>query len=304
MTPARTLPLAPPSTPTAILAYRTVYFPAASTVLDATVLTLAAGQDRAGIDLQLNAVPTVRVAGTVSGPAGPLRALGVHLTAVNARGELDAADTAVTATNDAGAFTFLGVPGGQYVVRAFREPLQMHVDDGKLPADTPMFARVALAVADRDIQSLALTLREGARVSGRIVFQGNTGGATRRPSSVFTQIRLFDQSTSRSSRPAVIAGDGTFVTIGSPPGDYSIDALDTPAWTFLSATLGGRDLDDTPLELDAAGVSGVVVTYTNQPTRVSGVVRGRSGNRIAEGDAMIVAFPAGDRAWFERGMAR
>ena len=115
MTPARTLPLAPPSTPTAILAYRTVYFPAASTVVDATVLTLAAGQDRAGIDLQLNAVPTVRVAGTVSGPAGPLRALGVHLTAVNARGELDAVDTAVTATNDAGAFTFLGVPGGQYV---------------------------------------------------------------------------------------------------------------------------------------------------------------------------------------------
>ena len=178
----------------------------------------------------------------------------------------------------------------------------MHVDDGKLPADTPMFARVPLTVADRDIQSLALILREGARVSGRIVFQGNT--APPAAELRFTQIRLFDQSTSRSSRPAVIASDGTFVTIGSPPGNYSIDALDTPAWTFLSATLGGRDLDDTPLELDAAGVSGVVVTYTNQPTRVSGVVRGTSGNRIAEGDAMIVAFPAGYSAWFEHGMAR
>jgi hypothetical protein len=133
-------------------------------------------------------------------------------------------------------------------------------------------------------------------------------GTSTPPAAVLDQIRLqlVDRSSSRfaPSWPVRVGADGTFVTVGSPPGSYSIEPDETPTWTFLSATLNGRDLDDAPLTLDTSDVSGVIVTYTSQPTRVSGIVHAQAGPRLQEGDAMVLAFPANAAAWFEHGMPR
>jgi hypothetical protein len=70
----------------------------------------------------------------------------------------------------------------------------------------------------------------------------------------------------------------------------------TPAgWTLRSVISEGRDISDTPLDLGAADVGNVVITFTDRPTKLTGSVRGAGGN--ADPDALVVIFPADNSAW-------
>src|SRR5262249_53355145 len=106
------------------MTYQTQYFPASTTAGHATVITLGSGEERAGIDMQLKLVTTVKVSGSVVGPDGPVRNVGVKLVP----GENEAftaesgGEAAVTATDAAGNFTLLGVTPGQYTLKILRVP--------------------------------------------------------------------------------------------------------------------------------------------------------------------------------------
>ncbi len=295
-------PIASAADSNVLLANRTVFFPAAVTSTDATVFTLAPGQDQAGIDFQLRASPAVRVSGTATGPAGPARNLGLHLIAMTPQGNLEPIETAAAATSDTGAFTFVGVPSGQYLLQMYRVPRELNVDDHQPPKERPLFAQEALSVGDRDIQGLAVTLREGARVSGRVVFEG-AGALSSSKWPPQARIALVDVATASSSAAVWASDDGAFVTSGSAPGRYVIEA-NRGGWTFLFATLNGRDIDDAPIDLQTTDLDGVVVTFTNQPTHVTGVVRSSNGASAPDIDATVVAFPANYTAWMQHGMAQ
>ena len=51
--------------------YPPIFYPSALAPAQATTIALASGEERIGIDLQLQPVPTVRVAGTLMGASGP-----------------------------------------------------------------------------------------------------------------------------------------------------------------------------------------------------------------------------------------
>ncbi len=121
---SRTLPVVLSDDRREVLAFATTYYPAAPNATDATVLKVASGQDQTGADLQLRLVRTVTVSGTVSGADGPMRNTGVRLIPISATGFTSdfGLETATTATDANGAFTFLGVPSGQYTLRVQRVP--------------------------------------------------------------------------------------------------------------------------------------------------------------------------------------
>jgi hypothetical protein len=312
-----------------LLAYQTQFYPSAANSTDATVLTLAPGQEQSGIDLQTRLVPTVRISGTVSGPDGPSRTTGVRLLPITAQSlEIDNGfETAVTATDYNGAFVFPAVPSGQYVVRVQRIPrpvfdpgTRVMVSNGSgftvssfssdaapapPPAEPALFGEAPITIAERDVSDVNVVLRPGARVSGRYVFEG-----TGTPPDAAQLQRLQPALQGVDSRIlAVTSGrvnaDGTFTTQGYPPGRYFVNAA-APAlgrWTLESATLGARNLDDAPLELQDADISGVVLTFTTQPTDVRGNVRGAmSGGQSSDVDATIVVIPANYTSWMDHGM--
>ena len=295
-------PIAPSSDPAVTLLYRTIFFQAAASSDDAAVLTLGAGDDRAGIDLRLRASPGVTITGTASGPDGPARHLGLHLIPVNARGEPDALDAAQAVTTETGTFTFFGVSSGQYLLRMYRSLPSTHMGDRAPSPDRPLFADQPLSVGDRDIDGVAVTLREGARVSGRLVFEGADAAATQRLQQD-TNVMLVNLATAQQFIPAWCNANGTFVTDGAAPGRYTIVAGPPPGWILLSATRAGRDLDDAPLELQTADLDGIVVTLTNRPTHARVTVRAADAAGAPDLDATVVAFPASYSAWIEHGMA-
>jgi hypothetical protein len=89
----------------------------------ASLVTLKSGEERSDVTFQLRLIPTSRVSGRAVGPDGPLGNLGIRLVVpgdgVVSESEFDVA-TAITKPD--GTFAFFGVPPGQFLLKAQKQP--------------------------------------------------------------------------------------------------------------------------------------------------------------------------------------
>jgi len=178
-----------------------------------------------------------------------------------------------------------------------------------VPTDPTFYAQMPVAVGDRDVDGLAVLLRPGARVSGRLVFEG----ASTPPAAAALQRLTVSLSSadgnglpmlgSANPTPARVGADGQFTTQGYAPGQYFINPGGAPmgSWTLKSVTLGGRNLDDDPIQLETEDVGGVVVTYSDQSTSISGTVHVTGATSSTDIDATVIAFPSNYTAWIDHG---
>ncbi len=79
--------LPPPGADGRVVSYSTMFYPAASTPTEATVVKLASGEERTGLDFQMKLRRTLMVSGTVTGPDGPVKNVGVKLLPAGAAEE-------------------------------------------------------------------------------------------------------------------------------------------------------------------------------------------------------------------------
>jgi hypothetical protein len=93
--------------------------------------------------------------------------------------------------------------------------------------------------------------------------------------------------------------NGQFTTYGVPPGKYFVRASGLSDWFFKGALYRGRDLADEPIELGSSDVSDVVLTFTDRPSSIAGVVRANDG---VDGEAVVFAFPVESTEWLETGV--
>jgi hypothetical protein len=165
-----------------------------------------------------------------------------------------------------------------------------------------LWAEVPVSATGTDVANVAVTLRTGLRVSGRVEFDG--AAATPTPSRL-QQISVnlvTADGRSKDVPPLVRVGaDGQFTTQQYLPGQYTIAASSPGSpWILKSISAGGRDVSQTALSLEASDVGGVVVTYTDRQTQLSGSVQGAS---VPEIEALVVVFPANYQQWIESGMS-
>jgi protocatechuate 3,4-dioxygenase beta subunit len=317
-----------------ILTYPPVFYPGARVVSDASVMTLASGEDRPGVDIQLKLVPTVRLSGTVVGPDGPVRNLGLRLLPAGSEefSSDGALDVAATATDATGAFTFLGVVPGAYTLRALRVPrpppsagptagstsieivgpngAMMGIMSGGpsvtavLPTEPTLWASMPIIVSDANLTGLTLAVRTGARLSGRIVFDGTRPAP---PPEVVQRASISIGPMAGTNTIGILTAakrvesDGRFSTVGYPPGRYSLSASippppgDPTRWRFRSATLGGRDVSDEGLDVQGEDISGLTIVLTDRSTELTGTVTNAKGQ--PDTTATVVAFPADSQGW-------
>jgi hypothetical protein len=95
------------------------------------------------------------------------------------------------------------------------------------------------------------------------------------------------------------AADGTFTLTGVAPGPYFLGASTPtapPGWALRSAMVGGIDALDVPFEVRSnQSIDGVVVTFTDRPTELSGSLQAANGTPAP--DFTIVVFAADQRFW-------
>jgi hypothetical protein len=275
----------------------------------------------------------------ISGPDGPLSNVGIKLHAINDGVPDTTTDVAAALSAADGAFTMLGVPPGEYLLAATKRPrpplppgladnpmLQMTIGSAALAPSTqiePLYAHARVTVGDADVSAVSMRMTEGARLIGRVAFEGNAAPPADAALTAF-QVSAVPLAGSPMTggaggvppgargagpgaiRPGQVDQTGQFRTQGHPAGRYLFTANATrdagPAWTLKSIMAGGRDVASEAIELGDADVTDVIVTFTDRVSTLGGAVRGNDGTPATEG--FVILFPADHRTWIQTGMAQ
>jgi protocatechuate 3,4-dioxygenase beta subunit len=275
--------------------YPATFYPSAREIGGASTITLGSGEERSAVDLQIQAVPTAVISGTVVWPSGSASRVVVRLWPAGSDRGGPPEDIQETGTESAGDFRFDSVAEGQYVIRATTEFSPVHMTRG--------WAELPVSVAAGGVEGVALVLQRGLTISGYAEFEGTLErpgprelerlGINIEPVARDRVARLPTPSTAND-----IAG--RFTSVGLPPGRYYVRVRDSPAgWMFKSAISNGRDVSSSFIELRNEDVTGVVVRFTDRWTSLSGTVQ--SGRGSADETASVLAFPTDASLWTEGG---
>lgn len=297
LTLSRGTPL-PPAKGSLLGIYPPAYHPFSPAGEGASVITIRAGEEHEGADLQIAPVLGVRVSGFVSGPDGPLGGMALRLVAGGGPDRSLEGDWLSATSDRNGFFTFPVVPAGQYSLRTNRGTPQ--VTRFQTQSAPLLWADEPVSVGKEDIRNLGIVCRAGLRISGRIEFDGSK---TRPPSFNAVNIAIEPVEPSTAVPSAVVGGTavnvaGEFTSAGLPAGHYYVRVPNSPGgWMFLSATLDGRDVTDVPLAL-SSDTAGVVVRFTDRWSGLQGAVQNASGRDPA---ALVIVFPSDLEAWGSTG---
>jgi uncharacterized protein (DUF2141 family) len=313
-----------------VLVYPTTFFPASATPANATVVTIASADERAGVDFALRLTPAVRVSGVATGPDGPAKDLDISLlpAGIDQFATESTLRTPTATTSATGTFTFLGVTPGTYTLKVTKIPnaeysatTTMSVErpggaeimsvrpsgpgENPVPTGPTLWAAMPVTVGDTDVTGVTLTLRTGARISGRAEFEGTAP----RPSpqtlmrtivSVEPIVGGIDSGPIDEFWKGQFDASGALASTEFPPGRYFLRPLGAPpGWTVKSVMANGVDAVDTAIDLGATDIAGVVVTFTDRPSRLTGTVR--DARSQPDADAAVLVFPADRSAWTNYG---
>ncbi len=311
----------PPPPPGPMSTYAQVFHPSATDVAGASLISVGAGEERDGVDITLQLVPTVKVSGTVTRPDGQRAAGAQVVVAPLDQPMLD--PLALLFRNISprntpnGEFSFLDLQPGRYTISA-RAPSAAGPSAaggagtpggrGAPPPILDLWATAEITVSGTDIEGLSLALQPGMTMSGRVVFEGTTPA----PDDLSrVSVRLTAPPTSggltitSGTTSNVVSANGKFSIRGLSPGAYELNAsapgltAGMPTWTLKSAVAGGRTLLDSPIEIHPGGdLSDVVVTFTDRVTEVTGLLLDRAGRPAPE--FYVIVFPTDASRWTQR----
>ena len=324
----------PPPSAGQARAYPALFHPASRTAADALPLEITYGDNRTGVDFQLQPVPAVRVSGRLTAPSGPVPGLLLRLMPAGNERLGFGSEAATTTVDRDGTFTFLNVPEGNYTLLAKASVMDFTTGSAstRFP-DAPGFpgggisvggfesapglsflarngapaslsGRMAVSVGQHDIADLVVALQPAATIRGRVVMESGAQGATR----VLVSAEPADgDPTLGQPMGETKPNDSSFIIEGLIAGRYVLrasgslyDALSrsySASLTIVSVMSAGKDLRDIGLDVSAGqNIDDVVVTLTDRLASIHGNVAGRPGSTAA-----VIAFPAERQQWTNYG---
>ena len=278
-----------------------VFHPAATEVGRASRVTLRAGEERSGIDIQLQYVSLATISGIVSTASGWNPA---NLTMARTD-EVPGFEPVRSARADAdGRFTFNAVPPGQYRILARSTAASPVTTSGSPLIVPPGNSQVALAdvtVDGEDVTNVSFSLQSEFTIAGRVAFEGERPPPPLADLRVSVPVSLTIANAGLAVPQVRLESGGTFRAEGIVPGLYrtfgSLQGLRAPigAWWLKSLVVNGRDILDAPLDL-RQGADDAVITFTDRASEIAGTLKDAQGAPVPE--AYVVAFSTDRSAWF------
>jgi hypothetical protein len=315
-------------------AYPTMFYPSALTASRAVLVAVVSGEERSGLDFQLQPLPVSRVSGTVTGPTGPGANLNVTLTPAQSGDLIAPMEAATTRTDGAGAFRFNGVPQGDYMLRVVSagapgpgvpgERVAVNAVNGQVTVDRTVavgavgpglppppppppppsvrgaaaWAEVSVSADRPDVAAINVVLQAGFKISGQLEWVGSATRPAAERIAINVTLEPADARTAAASEPVSgrVQTEGTFTTTGAVPGRYVVRVNGAPAgWSFRSAMLAGRDVADQAFDIDTGDVAGLSIVLADKTSDLSGTVTTADG--ASDDGVSVIVFPAEREAW-------
>jgi hypothetical protein len=283
-----------------LITYPLAFHPQGQPASEAGTLPLTSGEERTGVDLQLNAVPSVRVSGALTSLDGVIAGVPIRLVPSGVERIALDQESPTTLTNRAGNFTLPAVPAGQYALRVIRRVTGFNPPAN---ADDVLWAHVPLVIGGSDVNDIAVVLQNGLRISGHFEFEGKgdrpVAAQLRQVPVIIDPVDGVPADSPMMVGPNPVDVTGEFRTVGLPAGRYFLRVGGSPAgWMFKSAMYQGTDLSETPVDLHDH-LTGVVITFTDRWTGIRGAVR-TAKNQPDDG-ALVLLFPSDPQRWSNYG---
>jgi hypothetical protein len=288
------------------VSYAPVFHPGATDIRAAATIPLGLSEERTGVDIAIQLVPTATVSGTITAPSGLLpQFLRVNLVPAGGQTEMLAgAGVRGLATSPAadGSYAFTGVGPGTYTVKA--------IVGGGGARGAPSNMATQWAAADINVSGqdldVPLVLQPGVAIAGRVVFEGAQPSAADLQALSFALVPPGSGGTALYTGGGRVDAEGRFTFAGITPDVYRFVANWTaPAarekWTIKSSTANEREAFEAPLRVNPGETLEWTVTFTDKPTTLAGELKDR-GDRAAT-DYYILVFSA-DRAHWTPGSRR
>ena len=290
---------------------------------NATSVPLNVGEERLGVDFQLQLVAMARVEGMVIYPSGQEPG-GLQIQLVNVGDDVGGIGGSSARVDRDGKFRFSNVAPGQYTLVARTGgpgPMMgpaMEILAGRGRAGGPgadiagqgrglgrgvttprLWASADISVDGRNLSNVVLTLQPAFSMAGRLEFHGTTAQVP--PDLTKVRVSLTPSDPSSSGRGTASAATGRVdetgrFTIDVVPGRYRLSAGNVSGWSVESAVVGGQDALDFPLDIRSSqNLTGAVVTFTDQSAIVSGAVTNTQGQAVS--DYSLIIYPTDQRYW-------
>jgi hypothetical protein len=312
------------------------FYPGVTSWRTATQVAISAGQQLAGTDFVLAAVPSASIEGVLSSPVADASAIDMSLIIDGPIFGFGIGSRPIL-TRDAASpekFRYDNVVEGHYrimaraqvttsgdVVRPMNSGIvTMTGGGGSSGSSRPDVADSYFAAVDVDVTSGGVTnvsvqLQPGATLSGTIALDPAKPGDApdlsnarfRLSPLTFTSMSSTDNTsigdTFQSIPYQLRQADGSVVIRGIPPGEFNVvGALNSPTsrdWWLRSAVQNGRDLLDAPVTVRSGdALTGVVFTISNRHSELKGTLTTADGRAAAE--YFVVVVPKDSRGWIPR----
>jgi hypothetical protein len=285
------------------------FYPFASAPGGAVPVSAEPSKSIQGIDFHLRRQPGFTIAGHLAMPPGVSGRNWLELYRWSPDDVPTNLAVGLVPVSPTGQFSFPAVVAGAYEIRFVRYPERPPgvLPDGavrttrqrmgperlaSLPEGDSLWLAERVDVIDKDV-NVSLRLGRGVRVSGRLVFEGS--GPKPAASLLPTRgvyLRSVDHRFFRPIQLGPPRDDGTFSTLGVPPGRYVLGMLDAyPGFELRSVRLGGRDVTGVSFDLDA-DVSNAVLTFAPGTTRIAGSIAGDPDQ-----NRFVLIWPEAEALW-------
>ncbi len=254
--------------------YVATYYPGVPDADSALPISVAAGQDVAGLKITMRKVPVFHVRGKVTGaPAYSSRKIGDWEQGIGMPFAVIGKD---------GSFDLAGMRPGLHTL--------IVTSDG---ADMGMIAVVPVTVSTEDVET-TIDIAPPGNLTGSVKLEGTPPPDFSLPS---IKVTLNNTAWISYAKDGTTGADGSFTIENLRPRKYTMQIRGLPANGYLkSATLGGRGRMCSASILDlSGGVNGapLEITVSTAGAKIAGVVTTEDGEQIAGTRLVLVPDTSG-----------
>jgi hypothetical protein len=146
--------------------------------------------------------------------------------------------------------------------------------------------QVEVAVADRDVENVLLSIRPAMSIAGTITLDGGTGPAPR----LTVVLMAHDVPFNGANPSGQVREDGSFEIARLGPVLYDVQTRDLPESAYAkSISFAGRDVTHAPLDLTGETAGKLEIVLSPHAASVSGTVKPDSAIALWDKDGVRTA---------------